>query len=205
MKKITVFIMCLLVCPIVTNAKKVKVELEKCIDGDTISIKNNEIISKVRLLAIDAPEIDKEEAYSVEAKDYLCNLVTNSKNIYIEFDEKSDKTDKYDRTLAWVWTDDKLVQKELVQNGYAKVAYLYDEYKYASELREFEKNAKENKLNIWSDYTPPKKNKIIKKSKKDEILDKINKYYDIIAVTLALILALITFNITSKKKNKSKK
>ena len=76
------------------SAKKIKVELDKCIDGDTISIKSNEIYTKVRFLAIDAPEIDKEEPYSNEAKEYLCNLIKSGKNLYLEYDNKSDKVDQ---------------------------------------------------------------------------------------------------------------
>lgn len=182
------------------NAKKIKVELDKCIDGDTISIKSGEIYTKVRFLAIDAPEIDKNEPYSLEAKEYLCNLIKNGKNLYLEYDNKSDKVDKYDRTLAWVWIDDTLLQTELVKNGYAKVAYLYDDYKYASELKKIEEYAKDNKLNIWSEYIPPKKEK--KKITKEKLLDKINKYYDMIVIVIAMILALITLNITKQKKNK---
>lgn len=182
------------------NAKKIKVELDKCIDGDTISIKSNEIYTKVRFLAIDAPEIDKEEPYALEAKDYLCEQIKNGKSLYLEYDKKSDKVDKYDRTLAWVWIDDTLLQTELVKNGYAKIAYLYDEYKYASELKKFEEYAKDNKLNIWSDYIPSKTKK--KKVTKDTLLDKLNKYYDMIVITIAMILALITLNLTKQKKNK---
>lgn len=182
------------------NAKKIRVELDKCIDGDTISIKSGEIYTKVRFLAIDAPEIDKNEPYSLEAKEYLCNLIKNGKNLYLEYDNKSDKVDKYDRTLAWVWIDDTLLQTELVKNGYAKVAYLYDDYKYASDLKKIEEYAKDNKLNIWSEYVPPKKEK--KKITKEKLLDKINKYYDMIVIVIAMILALITLNITKQKKNK---
>ncbi len=182
------------------NAKKIKVELDKCIDGDTISIKSGEIYIKVRFLAIDAPEIDKNEPYSLEAKEYLCNLIKNGKNLYLEYDNKSDKVDKYDRILAWVWIDDTLLQTELVKNGYAKVAYLYDDYKYASDLKKIEEYAKDNKLNIWSEYIPPKKEK--KKITKEKLLDKINKYYDMIIIVIAMILALITLNITKQKKNK---
>ena len=203
MKKLILFIFVSFVFLLNTNAKKIKVELDNCIDGDTISIKSNEIYTKVRFLAIDAPEIDKEEPYSLEAKDYLCELIKNGKNIYLEYDKKSDKVDKYDRTLAWVWIDDTLLQTELVKNGYAKVAYLYDEYKYASELRKFEEYAKDNKLNIWSDYTPPKtKNK---KVTKDTLLDKLNKYYDTIVITIAMILAIVTLGLTKQKKNKKLK
>lgn len=201
MKKIIMVIILTFIFILNTNAKKIKVDFDKCIDGDTISIKNNEIYSKIRFLAIDAPEIDKQEPYSTEAKEYLCNLIKNGKNLYLEFDNKSDKVDKYDRTLAWVWIDDTLIQYEMVKNGYAKVAYLYNEYKYTSELKKFEEYAKDNKLNIWSDYVPViKKEK--KKINKDSLLDKINKYYDAIVIVVAMILALITLSLTKQKKNK---
>ena len=203
MKKIFILITIFFSMTINVNAKKIKVELEKCIDGDTISIKNNEIISKVRFLAIDAPEIDKEEPYSIEAKEFLCNKIKEGKNLYLEFDDKSDKVDKYDRTLAWVWIDNTLLQTEIVKNGYAKVAYLYNEYKYASELINFQNYAQENKLNIWSDYTPQKDKK--DKTRKEDFIDIFNKYYDLFAVICAMILALITFSIAKKKNNKSKK
>lgn len=203
MKKILTIFLLSFIFLINVNAKKIKVELEKCIDGDTISIKSGEIITKVRMLAIDAPEIDKEEPYSIEAKEYLCDLIKSGKNLYLEYDDKADKTDKYDRTLAWVWIGNTLLQKKLVENGYARVAYLYNEYKYDEELKELEKEAKENKLNIWSDYVPTKKKSKTTKKKFDEVLDKINKYYDIIVIVIAMIFALITLNIvTNKKKNK---
>ena len=35
-----------------------------------------------------------------------------------------EKTDKYGRTLAWVYADDRLVQMELVQQGLAEVKYI---------------------------------------------------------------------------------
>ena len=203
MKKLILFIFVSFVFLLNTNAKKIKVELDKCIDGDTISIKTNDIYTKVRFLAIDAPEIDKNEPYALEAKEYLCNLIKNGKSLYIEYDSKADKVDKYDRTLAWVWIDNTLLQTEIIKNGYAKVAYLYDEYKYASELKKFEEYAKDNKLNIWSDYIQPKKKK--KKTTKETLLDKLNKYYDMIVITIAMVLALITLNITKQKKNKKLK
>lgn len=203
MKKIVLYVIISFVFMLSANAKKIKVELDKCIDGDTISIKSNEIYTKVRFLAIDAPEIDKKEPYSLEAKDYLCEQIKKGKSLYLEYDKKSDKVDKYDRTLAWVWIDDTLLQTELVKNGYAKVAYLYDEYKYASELKKFEEYAKDNKLNIWSDYIPPKTKK--KKVTKDTLLDKFNKYYDTIVITIAMILALVTLGLTKQKKNKKLK
>ena len=69
MKKTVFIILLTLIIPMNVSAKKVKVKLDKCIDGDTVSIidKNKKEI-KIRFLAVDSPEIDKEEPYSNEAK-----------------------------------------------------------------------------------------------------------------------------------------
>lgn len=158
MKKVIIII--LLFYSSVVYADRTSVTLSKCIDGDTARFINNGKEVKVRFLSIDAPEIAKEgkkaEAYGEEASAFTCTMITNAKNISLETDEKSDFHDKYGRILAWVWVDDKLLQSELVKNGFAKVKYTYDNYKYASILKEQETIAKNNKKNIWSDYVPLK-------------------------------------------------
>ena len=63
---------------------------------------------------------------------------------------EKEKDDKYGRCLAWVFVDDELLQEQLIQKGYAKVAYLYGDYKYTSRLQEAEKKAKAERLGIWS-------------------------------------------------------
>ncbi len=137
---------------------KETVKFVKCVDGDTavFSIDNKE--TKVRFLAIDTPETvhpTKEvEAYGKDASTYTCNKITNAKKIELEYDDKSTKLDKYVRTLAWVWVDNSLLQKELISIGYAKVKYVYGKYSYLEELYEVENEAKDKKLGLWANYTP---------------------------------------------------
>lgn len=128
-----------------------KVTLVKCSDGDTARFMINGVDTKVRFLAIDTPEVDKNEPMSMEAKEYTCNALKNAKEIYLEYDGNSDKEDKYGRVLAFVYVDDKLLQKELISNGYAKVAYIYGDYEHVDELREAEKLAKNNNMGIWQE------------------------------------------------------
>ena len=211
MKKIYILFLgiILFIIPLSVSAKKEKVELKKCIDGDTIKVIYNGEERKLRLLAIDAPEIDEEEDYATEAKDYLCKLVSESKDIKIEFDPKSDKEDKYERLLVWLYVDDNLAQEMILKSGFAKVKYVYDKYKYIDKLNEAESFAKDNKLNIWSDYEYIKEEKAnnketkSKKITKEKIIDIIEKYYTLIVVIIAMILALITYY--QKNKNKKKK
>ena len=154
MKKIYLIIFIFLINVSLVSAKEINVKFNKCVDGDTAKFLYKDEIITTRFLAIDTPEIKhgKNEAdpYGNEAKDYTCEKIKNAENIRLEFDENSDEKDKYDRYLVWVFVDDKLLQKELVNKGLAKVAYIYDDYKYTSDLEKAEKYAKKNKLGIWS-------------------------------------------------------
>lgn len=138
--------------PFNVDAKE-KVTLEKCVDGDTAWFKLDGETIKTRFLAIDTPESTKEvEEFGKEAATYTCNELKNAKKIQIEYDENSDKTDKYDRHLVWVFVDNELLQKKIIENGLAEVAYLYDDYKYTDILKESESLAKSNQLGIWGEY-----------------------------------------------------
>lgn len=133
-----------------------KVKLSKCVDGDTAKfIMEDGSVKTARFLAIDTPESvhpKKEvEAYGKEASEFTCNLLTNAKSLKVEYDKASEKTDKYGRILVWVYADDKLVQETLLEEGYAKVAYLYASYEYTDHLKSVESIAKSKKLRIWSD------------------------------------------------------
>ncbi len=138
--------------------EKITVTLDKCVDGDTAFFLINNEKTKVRFLGIDTPEINLEEnilePYGKEALDYTCQKLTNAKKIELEFDDKSTKTDKYDRTLAWIWVDNSLLEGELLEKGLAKIKYIYDKYSYLNILNEKEKYAKDKKLGLWSDYKP---------------------------------------------------
>ena len=154
MKKV-LFVILLFIC-IGVKAETIEVTFKNCIDGDTAWFTMDEEDIKVRFIGIDAPELEHEETpaeyYSEEAMDYVCKKLERANKIELEFDPNSDKQDKYDRYLAWIFVDDNLLQKDIVKNGYAKVAYLYDNYKYSDILIKNENNAKKNNLGIWKDY-----------------------------------------------------
>lgn len=156
MKKVfLVLVGMIMFIPCVVNAKE-KVKFSDCVDGDTAKvILNNEEI-KIRFLAVDTPETKNTstgvEAYGPEASDFTCNALKNASIIEVEYDENSDKTDKYGRHLVWVFVDSELLQTKLVDNGLAEVAYLYGNYKYTDILESAEDTAKTNKIGIWGNY-----------------------------------------------------
>ena len=158
MKKIIVSaLFMLLFIPIVSaSSEKVKVTFSKCVDGDTAKVILNDKEITVRFLAIDTPETKHptkgEEPFGKEASNYTCNELKKATKIELEYDGK-DKTDKYDRHLAWMFVDNYLLQDKLIKKGYAEVAYLYDDYKYTSLLQEHETIAKLEKQGKWNDDT----------------------------------------------------
>ena len=152
MKKILFILTLFFTFTINTYAKKLEVTLDKCVDGDTawFNLDNERI--KTRFLAINTPEsTNKIEAYGKEASNYTCNILTNAKKIEIEYDNNSDKFDKYDRHLVWVFVDDTLLQEKLLEEGLAEIKYIYGDYKYLDELKKVESTAKKNKVGMWSD------------------------------------------------------
>ena len=185
MKKI-VGLLCFLFCFNVHASNKFSVKLDKCIDGDTARFFINGESKTVRFLSINAPEIAHddvlEEFYGNESSEYTCKVLSRAKSIKLEYDPKSDKVDKYDRVLAWVYVDGDLLQKDLVCKGYAEVKYVYEDYMYSKELKDLESNAKENKIGMWGntsnkrEYDFPSLHEII--------------YYSVCAIIL-LFIALI--------------
>ena len=148
------FIIFLFIFPVLVFANtKEKVNFVKCVDGDTAKFERNNKVFTLRFLAVNTPETKSPkkgvEFYGKEASNYTCNRLKEAKTIEIEYDNQSDRKDRYNRNLGWVFLDDKLLQKDLVENGYAKVDYIYGKYKYVDELKELEKKAKNSKKGLW--------------------------------------------------------
>ena len=131
--------------------QKVEVKFDKCVDGDTFWLVINNKREKVRILGVDTPESTNYiEDYGVDASGYTCSMLENANNIYLEYDINSDRYDKYNRLLAWVFVDNNNLNELLLSKGYAEVKYIYGDYKYISDLCLAQKRAYNNNLGIWS-------------------------------------------------------
>ncbi|MBR0461853.1 MAG: thermonuclease family protein [Erysipelotrichaceae bacterium] len=119
-----------------------------CLDGDSFAAELNGEEIEIRMLAIDCPE--KEDAYGIEARDFSKALLEKAEEIELVEENGAGKKDRYGRYLYWVYADGVLVQEELLENGLARVDYIFDSYKNLDELYAKEKIAKDNKIGIWS-------------------------------------------------------
>ncbi len=113
------------------------VEVDRVIDGDTIVVGNE----SVRLLGINSPE--RGEDYYEEAKEFLEGLILD-KRIKLEI---SNKKDKYDRILAFIFISNTNINIELVRWGLANV-YILDDRRYEDKLRDAWEECIEKDINL---------------------------------------------------------
>jgi endonuclease YncB( thermonuclease family) len=108
------------------------------IDGDTLVLEGK---SKVRLRFVDAPEL--EFCGGQEAKLYLEKLVVGRK---VRIDEQI--PDQYGRGMALVYRTGVLVNKEMLESGWAR--YHHDNSSVTDELKAAADKAKNKGLGIFS-------------------------------------------------------
>lgn len=144
------------------NTKTEIVKLGNCVNSEGAvfsDLQDNPI--NVKFLGIKILE-DKIDVVD----DYICTLLTDAKEIKIEYDITEDKDTEttYDLS-AWVFLDNVLLQDSLVKVGYADLSFSATRYSYYEELASNLNYAKENYLGIWQEET-------------EEIIDKANKEID---------------------------
>jgi micrococcal nuclease len=125
------------------------------IDGDTIKVDIGEKIETVRLIGIDTPEIanphnPQNDYFGPEAAQYTKQLLENQL-VYLIPDPMQSNRDKYDRLLRYVFLEDgTLINAKLVAEGFA-YNYIYEPFQFMKQFDYLEKQAKENRLGLWSD------------------------------------------------------
>lgn len=127
----------------------------KVVDGDTFWADDGTIKGlKIRLIGVDSPEsrktFKKEVGYfGKEAKAYLMNQLMK-KRVRLKYD--INRTDKYGRTLAYVYLQDgTFVNAEIVKNGYAIAMTIPPNVKFANEFVKLQKQSRLNKRGLWKD------------------------------------------------------
>ena len=115
-----------------------KATVSYVIDGDTFVCSSEEDVEmKVRLIGVDAPEsVHPDEDKNTEAgkdasfytKDFL-----EGKTVELEFDVQEE--DKYGRKLCYVWIDNELFNKRILDDGYAALFTVPPNIKYVDYLR----------------------------------------------------------------------
>jgi micrococcal nuclease len=139
-----------------TNENEVEdyVPVTRVVDGDTFWVDDgSEKGRKIRLIGVDAPETakvfgKKTGHYGKESKTYLTDLLLNQK-VKLEFDV--DHTDRYGRTLAYVYLEDgTFVNAELVKRGYCMVMTIPPNVRFSEEFVKLQQEARDNNRGLWN-------------------------------------------------------
>jgi endonuclease YncB( thermonuclease family) len=110
------------------------------VDGDTADVKLESGMIRIRLHAIDAPEMG--QAYGKNAKQALSSLVYGQA-VQVEPYEQ----DRYDRLVARLWLDELDVNAEMVKRG---MAWTYRRYADDPAYCAYEKAARDLHRGLWS-------------------------------------------------------
>ncbi len=113
------------------------------------------------LTAVNAPKIGnsskpEDEPYGYESREYLRNLLIGKViNYKIDYSQN-------ERNYGQIFYNDKNINFEIIKNGFAKIGFLPKSQDkiynsdYWKKLKEYEEEAKNEKMNIWSDDDPNK-------------------------------------------------
>lgn len=127
--------------------------VQRTIDGDTLLLANR---TRVRLIGIDTPELahndQPAEPFAEAAAQWLDERVTG-KAVSLEFD--FERYDQYDRTLAYVYLSDTLLNEEIIRQGYSRAQLQYNySARMKKHFRKAEEEARNAKRGIWSVASP---------------------------------------------------
>jgi micrococcal nuclease len=123
----------------------------RVVDGDTIVVAG---VGTVRLIGVDTPETVDPRApvqfFGKEASEFTRRMAEH-KFVRLEFDTQ--RTDKYQRTLSYVYLPDgTFLNAEIVKQGFGH-AYVTYPFKYLDQFRGYEREAREARRGLWAD--PP--------------------------------------------------
>ena len=122
----------------------------KVVDGDTIHVRVDERVEKVRYIGVNAPEVHHptrgEEPGGREASDANRRLV-GGRQVRLELDIQS--RDRYGRLLAYVWVGDTMVNAELVRQGYAQVMTVPPNVRYQRLFLDLQRDARQAGRGLW--------------------------------------------------------
>jgi micrococcal nuclease len=142
-----------LLVPAATHAvppRSVVASVQRLADGDTVTaVTPNQTKLRIRLLGIDAPEIEHGskpgQPFGKEARELLGHLI-GGKVVRVE----AFGADRYHRVLAVIWDGPVNINLAMVARGYAEVYRGARCQAYCLELEQAEAKARRQRLGIWS-------------------------------------------------------
>ena len=132
-----VFLLITTNCIAQINAKVIRIK-----DGDTVVVLLDGNIQKtLRLAEVDCPE--SGQPFGKNAKQFTLDQIFGKQITFIATDE-----DRYGRTIAKIYYDNKYLSQELIRAGFG---WWYYKYSNDKNLGILQQQAEDNKIGLWQD------------------------------------------------------
>lgn len=128
-------------------------KVAKVIDGDTIEVKIDGRIEKVRLIGLDTPETKKPnasvECYGIMASQRAHEILDNH-SVKLESDSTNSNRDRYGRLLRYVYLKNgTLFNSDMIKQGFG-FAYTIYPFTKKDEFKASQNQANRNRVGLWS-------------------------------------------------------
>ncbi|MEC4984129.1 MAG: thermonuclease family protein [Oscillatoria sp. PMC 1068.18] len=149
--------------PSPTTPTGLTAQVQRVVSGQTLEVvvtsQQPALIERVRLIGIKAPDLE-QEPWGNEAKQQLESLVSEGRDtanpsfkaVTVESDLQ--EKDRFERRLGYVWQEGKLLNEELVKQGYAIAIPSSPNIKYSDRLRHAQEYARIMGLGLWNPEQP---------------------------------------------------
>jgi micrococcal nuclease len=140
----------------------ITVQVQRVVSGQTIEVLNTNQqppgIERVRLIGIEAPDL-KQQPWGLMAQNRLEKMISVATNqqlvlqpVFLEPDKQ--EKDSFGRWLAYVWYDGKLLNEQLVKDGYVLSAPRAPNDKYDERIARAQEYARIMGYGIWNPLKP---------------------------------------------------
>ncbi|HEY9666213.1 MAG TPA: thermonuclease family protein [Coleofasciculaceae cyanobacterium] len=140
----------------------ITVQVQQVVSGQTLDVLNSAqptaSIERVRLIGIEAPD-PRQEPWGMAAKNRFEQLIgkTNGQQLVLQpvfLEPDVQEKDSFGRWLAYVWYDGKLLNEQLVKEGYVLAAPRLPNTKYDSRIARAQEYARIMGYGIWNPAQP---------------------------------------------------
>lgn len=129
--------------------------VQRVVSGNTLEVlfpsQKPALIEKVRLLGIDAPDL-QQQPWGKAAKNALTERLAQKATVLLESDREP--IDSFGRRLAYVWYEGELVNEQLIEQGYVLARSRTPNTKYSQRLNRAQEYARTMGYGIWNPQTP---------------------------------------------------
>lgn len=122
----------------------------RVIDGDTVELQE---LGKTRLIGVDTPEVyGGVECFGRAASAYTKRRLPAGTKVTYELG--AERTDRYERTLAYLRLDGRMLNEDLAAEGYATALAIAPNVDYAERFENAAAQARSQRRGLWGACGP---------------------------------------------------